>query len=154
MSSNQGPAVADLLALYGLKRSKAGPRESVDSLAQRVAEEDTAALAAQALRTLRAAAAREGTTLPDGWSVSVKVRLTTRSNGNLGRTTTNYYISPSGKMFRSHAAVIAALRSQASIPSSHAASEEPAASAFVSCPPSDLSSGESDSEPCAKRIRL
>ncbi len=51
-----------------------------------------------------------GSTLPEGWRASVKVRITTRRGGRPGRTTTNTYYSPAGKAYRSHGAVLDALR--------------------------------------------
>lgn len=83
-----------------------------------------------------------GITLPEGWRASVKVRITTRRGGRPGRTTTNTYYSPSGKAYRSHGAVLDALRGieGGTVPGSEAPSEAP--SDTESVPPSP------------KRIRL
>ncbi|GIL93005.1 hypothetical protein Vretifemale_20491, partial [Volvox reticuliferus] len=107
-------AVADLLALHGLQRGASATKHTqAEKIVKRVAEEDTAALAASALNKLTAFAAEQGVSVDAGWTAKVKIRLTTRRNGIIGRTTTNTYYSPSGKAFRSHAAVIAFLRDSA-----------------------------------------
>ncbi|GLI70331.1 hypothetical protein VaNZ11_015286, partial [Volvox africanus] len=111
-------AVADLLALHGLKRGASSTqRTHPDKIVERVSEEDTSVLAASALKKLKASAAEHGVCVDDGWTAKVKIRLTTRRNGVLGRTTTNTYYSPSGKAFRSHAAVISFLRDSAGLSS-------------------------------------
>ncbi|PNH03047.1 hypothetical protein TSOC_010938 [Tetrabaena socialis] len=141
MSTNAS-MVADLLSLHGLRRQSPQPApESMDSLAGRVAQEDTQALASSALEKLKAYVAQQGLVLPGGWRAGVKVRITNRRHGRTGRTTTNTYYSPTGKAFRSHAAVVDALRLA---PSSDAG--------FASPPLSDVSS-ESDrgsDEPASK----
>ncbi|GIL67310.1 hypothetical protein Vafri_20731 [Volvox africanus] len=118
-------AVADLLALHGLKRGASSTkRTQADKLVERVSEEDTSVLAASALQKLKACAAEHGVCVDDGWTAKVKVRLTTRRHGIIGRTTTNTYYSPSGKAFRSHAAVVSFLRDSAGSSSLPSASND------------------------------
>ncbi|GIL80062.1 hypothetical protein Vretimale_12880 [Volvox reticuliferus] len=112
-SAHTSCAVADLLALHGLRRGASAKHTQAEKLVERVLEEDTTALAASALQKLKACAAEQGVCVDDCWTAKVKVRLTTRRNGIIGRTTTNTYYSPSGKAFRSHAAVISFLRDSA-----------------------------------------
>ncbi len=51
-----------------------------------------------------------GMSLPDGWRCTVKVRLSQRRHGRIGRTTTNTYRCPRGGYYRSTKDVLAALR--------------------------------------------
>ncbi|PNW82072.1 hypothetical protein CHLRE_06g272600v5 [Chlamydomonas reinhardtii] len=149
---------ANLLALFGLTKapSKVVP-QTVDKLVQRIAEEDTQSLAEAALRNLKSYVAQQGAKcleLPDGWKATVKVRLTTRSSGRTGRTTTNSYTSPSGKICRSHAAVVEFLRASRSTPASSPGSCGPTPDGLLSPPLTDVSdASDGDGEPCAKRCR-
>ncbi|KAG2439386.1 hypothetical protein HXX76_004743 [Chlamydomonas incerta] len=147
---------ANLLALFGLTKAPSKVvSQTVDKLVQRVAEEDTQALAAAALRNLKSYVAQQGLELPDGWKAVVKVRLTTRSSGRTGRTTTNSYTSPSGKICRSHAAVVEFLRASKSTPaSSTPGSRVPTPDGLLSPPLTDVSdASDGDDEPRAKRCR-
>ena len=51
-----------------------------------------------------------GLTLAEGWKAQVKARISTRRNGQPGRTSTNTYVCPAGKLYRSYAAVVQAIR--------------------------------------------
>lgn len=85
----------------------------------------------------------------------MKVRITTRRNAQTGRTTTNTYVSPSGRSYRSYAAVVASIKEATTAASSKSSRvrQSSAAEAFTNSLSADVSN-HSDTEPASKRARL
>mmetsp|Transcript_10341 Transcript_10341/g.19075 ORF Transcript_10341/g.19075 Transcript_10341/m.19075 type:complete len:169 (-) Transcript_10341:270-776(-) len=141
--------VADLTRFKPQRRKTAIEHQNeLNNLALKISEEDNGQICANALERLKLFIRKQGYELPDGWTVRVKARISTRprqsarilsncdsldplnirrslnvtdhvhglatSLNTTVRTTSNEYFSPTGRICRSFAQVLALLQAEKS----------------------------------------